>query len=706
MGERGISQYFGPSPRHARACVELRFAIGADSYRLAPVEPVLLEAGFKLREVLPDEPLPLDAAVARLAVAMLARHGQWWSSHGRDETQGWAAIGHPYPHIAAAALDCAVHLLDNGGVPPAGARAKMRELSQWLEHVSKIKLWMLFAAGLHDHDTTTVNEAADLHQVGQGAKGVHMCRSGSQRDGLTSTRLESNKQLTVELLRKLGLPTTSGAIACSASEAVTVARKLGLPCVVKPLSLSRGTGVAAGLASDAAVKEAASAALTLSRQPIRVEKHVEGDAHRLLVAAGELLWVYRKRAARVTGDGKTSVVALIERENARRSRTRNRAEAHLVKIDPTEGLRRYVKDRHGLGLDDILPKGRTIEVSGEANTASGGTLEDMMTVTHPDNRALALRAARLFRFEVMGIDFMTPDIARSWKDVPCAIIEVNRMPSMNALGDATLVQRTLFPNRLSGSIPMLAVVGDAAYREARCDDLRAAFAGHGLRLATADYSTSRSAPPGAVIRIPSPLTVEALLLDPEADAGAILCDPERVEREGLPLQRCDLLIRQDKTPLPWLDTLAETVLRGPVSPARIELVVARLARRYGDPTEGGPLPVLEPLDAAPDEFRLKVWRSRGMPRAWFWRELGVEGHHTDGMTTHADLLEAVLALTPGMAGAFTHDEVAGGWAHVTFDATVALPKQRREDTRALLLAAVERVNRIAAAPIGEPGAKR
>jgi hypothetical protein len=56
----------------------------------------------------------------------------------------------------------------------------------------------------------------------------------------------------------------------------------------------------------------------------------------------------------------------------------------------------------------------------------------------------------------------------------------------------------------------------------------------------------------------------------------------------------------------------------------------------------------------------------------------------------------VAALVPDLPGAFVHDELPGGWALVNFEANLALPEDRREETRAALLAAVERVNGVAA----------
>ena len=109
MGQRLIRQYFGPSARADRACVELTFPMDAKAHRLAPFETVLARLGFKLSEHLPDDPMPLDQALCRLAGAMLASASlalpePWWSGHGvGDDGQGWVAIAHPLPQSAALA---------------------------------------------------------------------------------------------------------------------------------------------------------------------------------------------------------------------------------------------------------------------------------------------------------------------------------------------------------------------------------------------------------------------------------------------------------------------------------------------------------------------------------------------------------------------------------------------------------------------------
>jgi D-alanine-D-alanine ligase-like ATP-grasp enzyme len=696
-----VRQYFGRSARHPRACVDLSFPPDGDAYRLAPLGPMLDECGLAPRDPLPEETLPLDAAVCRLACALATRQIDCWSGHGTDERGAWAALAYPVPPVAALALETSLALVR--GDASRKTAEKLRALARWFDRAGEIRLWMSEAADLLGHASARVNISTEIYQLGQGAKGLHFFRMGNERDSMTGQMLETSKYTTIDTLSGLGLPTTRAALVDNVEQIAKAIARVGLPCVVKPTELSRGMGVATHLASEEQVEAAVAHALQLSGKPVLVENHVEGADHRLMVVGDELLWAYRRTPASVVGDGSATVAELVERENLRRKSIRSGTDAYLYKIAGGEDLARFVAARYGMAADHIVPKGERIDVAGQANIARGGVLDDVTGMMHPDNRAMAIRVARLFRVRTMGIDYLTPDISRSWKEVDSAIVEVNRTPAIWGTGDAALVQRTLFPNRLSGAIPTLAVVGDDQYRGALGESLHAAFAQHGLRLVTGDYSgTGRS----GVSLVAAPRAIEVMTIDPEADAVVALCAPDRVDRSGLPLRRCDLLIAQDAARSPWLSATAQTVLSGDVPQAKLDQAIRSLARVYKDAAEGGPLPVLEPLGLGDGEtFGVKIWRARAMPRAWFWAQAGIDVPDSSGLTTEADLLAAVRSLASrSLAGAalaaeFTHDELIGSWFRVAFEARLALPSRQRDATRAALLAAVERINAIAAAPI-------
>jgi D-alanine-D-alanine ligase-like ATP-grasp enzyme len=60
---------------------------------------------------------------------------------------------------------------------------------------------------------------------------------------------------------------------------------------------------------------------------------------------------------------------------------------------------------------------------------------------HPDNLAMAEAVARVLEMPTLGLDFMTDDIARSWKEGHCGINEVNSEPAFSLHQRATSAPR-------------------------------------------------------------------------------------------------------------------------------------------------------------------------------------------------------------------------------------------------------------------------
>ncbi len=65
-----------------------------------------------------------------------------------------------------------------------------------------------------------------------------------------------------------------------------------------------------------------------------------------------------------------------------------------------------------------------------SNISVGGTPEDVTARVHPDNRTAVERAARVLDLDIAGVDFLCPDISRSWREVGGGICEVNSQPEL------------------------------------------------------------------------------------------------------------------------------------------------------------------------------------------------------------------------------------------------------------------------------------
>ena len=272
-------------------------------------------------------------------------------------------------------------------------------------------------------------------QLGWGRQAERIDSSFTGHTSNIATRIARNKALTKQLLASAHLPVPAGGLASKPEEAVALAHKLGWPVVVKPANQDQGTAVVAGIRDERLLRQAFTQAATFSPGVIIVEQHIEGDDHRLLVVGGRLRVATRRTPGGVWGDGVQTVSSLLAGLNADPRRGRGKR-CLLINIDLDEEALGCLADQD-LQADSVVPQGQFVRLRRTANISTGGTANDVTAIIHPDNRALAERAARAVGLDIAGVDFLCPDIARSWRDVGGAICEVNAQPGFRVhwLGD-------------------------------------------------------------------------------------------------------------------------------------------------------------------------------------------------------------------------------------------------------------------------------
>ena len=190
--------------------------------------------------------------------------------------------------------------------------------------------------------------------------------------------------------------------------------------VVKPARGEQGRGVAVGLETMEAVEAAITEARTLSDR-VLVEQCVSGDDLRLVVIDKRVVAAAVRRPAQVTGDGRSTIRTLIERQSRRRARA-------------TGGESRIPLDREtercvaaaGYGMDAVLDEGQILAVRKTANLHTGGTIHDVTGEVHGQLVQAAVTAARAIDIPVVGIDLMV----RSPRAPDYAFIEANERPGL------------------------------------------------------------------------------------------------------------------------------------------------------------------------------------------------------------------------------------------------------------------------------------
>ncbi len=117
-----------------------------------------------------------------------------------------------------------------------------------------------------------------LVQLGQGVHQQRIRATMTSRTSAIGVDIAGDKSLTNRLLDSAGLPVPRSEVVDTEDGAATAARRIGFPCVVKPLDGNHGRGVHLDLRSDEAVRAAFRGALAQSRSRRRRRRDVRRRA--------------------------------------------------------------------------------------------------------------------------------------------------------------------------------------------------------------------------------------------------------------------------------------------------------------------------------------------------------------------------------------------------------------------------------------------
>jgi D-alanine-D-alanine ligase-like ATP-grasp enzyme len=192
--------------------------------------------------------------------------------------------------------------------------------------------------------------------------------------------------------------------------------------VVKPADGGRGgAGVTGGVRTEVDLARAALSAARLDSR-LLIERQVPGDMHRLLFCDGELIDVVVRHTPHVTGDGRSSVLELIARENDRRLGKALAQALITVDLDCILALAAAGRTPRSIPAagERVQVKSASSENAEHENQTVRSWSQDLIDECAEAVRAVGLRLA--------GVDVVTPDVTRALAGTGGAIIEVNGTP--------------------------------------------------------------------------------------------------------------------------------------------------------------------------------------------------------------------------------------------------------------------------------------
>ncbi|MGA1820646.1 MAG: cyanophycin synthetase [Thermoplasmatota archaeon] len=298
--------------------------------------------------------------------------------------------------------------------------------------------------------------------------GIHQRRvQATMMDDTSAIGVEiaDDKERAKEILSTMGIPVPKGYSVWDVDEAKKVADKIGYPVVVKPLSGNHGRGITTDIQTPEELEIAFENAKKVNRT-VLVENYLVGFDFRILVIDGKFAAAAKREPAFVIGNGRSTILELIEEINKDPSRGFGH-EKNLTRIKVDHMTERLLRMKQ-LKLDSVLPEGQKIHIKSTANLSAGGRAIDVTDEVHPVNRAMAERISQIVGLNVMGIDMIAQDLSQPICEGCGGVIEVNAAPGFRMhlspsegkpRNIAANVLDMLFPPGSSSTIPIVAVTG-------------------------------------------------------------------------------------------------------------------------------------------------------------------------------------------------------------------------------------------------------
>jgi len=240
-----------------------------------------------------------------------------------------------------------------------------------------------------------------------------------------------NKQATKVVLKRAGINVSRGDIfnKHQIKEAVTLAKNIGFPVVIKPYDGIQGKRVFVGLADERAVKRAIRE-VAKHHFYFLVEEQFIGDEYRILATKEKFVAAINRIPANVTGDGHHSITELIAIKNSDPRRGTGHKKS-LVRITVDDTVVAMLKSQR-LTLRSRPAAGTVVYLRQNSNLSTGGDSIDATDVVHPAVKKLAVKIIRAIPgLGYAGIDFLTTDITKPPTKHNYIVIELNDSPMIS-----------------------------------------------------------------------------------------------------------------------------------------------------------------------------------------------------------------------------------------------------------------------------------
>ena len=228
-----------------------------------------------------------------------------------------------------------------------------------------------------------------------------------------------NKTLSNSIFAKNNIPVPKHAIINSNNKyKYMYEMNIEFPCVLKPIDGMQGKDVNTFIKNIEQFRDILEKLLT-KYDKVMLENQVYGDNYRIFVFNNEIMDVIKREQPFIIGNAKDSVNNLIIEKNKLQKKKN---------LYPTNNLDWNYIEEQGFNKDSIPPLNKKIFITNTINFHNGANPVRINLNDIPEiNKEMFINAHKLIDLECSGIDYMSPDITKSFQENDGHIIEINDM---------------------------------------------------------------------------------------------------------------------------------------------------------------------------------------------------------------------------------------------------------------------------------------
>jgi cyanophycin synthetase len=242
---------------------------------------------------------------------------------------------------------------------------------------------------------------------------------------ISNIKIARNKFKTYNLLRKNGIPTPNFQyfqnIIPETREMVIHKHNIKYPIVAKIIDGANGDNVYVDIKNNKELTYAIDQIINNNYRELMIEEFVKGNDHRILMFNNKIMDIICRIPPFVIGDGYQSINHLVKIKNDKRRNLGHRP----IQIDY------YYLKKCNFNLEYVPKIREKIVVNPLSNFHKGANLDRInIKNVHPDNIKLFAKISRVMNLNILGIDFITEDISKSYK-IKGKINEINGIPNLD-----------------------------------------------------------------------------------------------------------------------------------------------------------------------------------------------------------------------------------------------------------------------------------